>query len=94
MANKVIQMKDGSDNIFPKTARATNVVTGTTGTTMYNNMYYVDINTGVSIADVLDIRIASQSNRPVSFIWISASAVRVYSTVANTTVTLEVVYER
>lgn len=94
MANKVIQIKDGSDNLFPKTARATNVVTGTTGTTTYNNMYYADINTGVSVADVLDIRISSQSNRPAFFIWISASTVRVYSTVASTAVTLEVVYER
>ena len=89
MANKLIQLKDGSDNLYPQLASED--VSVTTGTTQYAGYYYADGNTSLSGVKSVSVY-SSTSNRPAFVQMITAQTFRVFSPVASTTVTVRVVY--
>ena len=89
MANKLIQLKDGNDNLFPQIASED--VSVTTGTTQYAGYYYADGNTSLSGVKAISVY-SSTSNRPAFAQMITAQTFRVFSPVASTAVTVRVVY--
>lgn len=92
MANKLIQIKDGSDNLYPAMYKET--LTGTTGTSLYQGYYYVDLTlTKNDRGHVVSAFVYNtQSNRPAFAQSIASNTVRVFCPNSSTDVTVNVWY--
>lgn len=92
MADKLIQLKDGADNLYTTMYKET--LSGTIGSSLYAGLYYVDLTlTKGTISNVCSLTVTTvQSNRPAYCIFISASKIRVFSPVSDTTIQVMVCY--
>ena len=67
--------------------------TVTTGTSQYSSMYYADTTVATDLGDAVGcVIISTTSNRPAFAVRITSYSVRVFSNVANTTVTVRVLF--
>lgn len=89
MANKIIQLKDGNDNLYPSSLYED--VSVTLSTTQYSGYYYADGSAshgGVTSISVID----ATSNRPAFAQMISSTGFRVFGAVASTVVKVRITY--
>lgn len=88
MANKRIQITDGTDNLYPMPYSED--ITVTTGSSTYSGYYYADgtVKSGVKGLSVVN----ATSNRPAFVILISSTSFRAYCPVSGTAVTVRVLY--
>lgn len=88
MANKTIQLSDGTNNLYPVSYAEDKTVT--TGTTQYSGYYYAD---GTMTSGAKGISIVNvTSNRPAFAILLTTTSFRVFSPVASTAVTVRIIY--
>ena len=83
---------DGYTGVWTARAMKYNEYTATTGSTLYNDMYYVDkdVDSSGTIVGITPVDVAS--NRPAYAIAIGAAKIRIFTTTASTSVKVRVIY--